>query len=53
MSSTGLAIITTPHTVLEDIFDCLTLSQCEAVFDFMESRLDSWTSVRQHLDHLP
>ena len=35
---------TTPHALLDDVFDMSVLSICEDVFTFVESRIDAWSN---------
>lgn len=38
MATTGVTELNVPFLLLEDTFEALTISECERVFDFLESR---------------
>ena len=37
-------MVTAPHSLLEDLLDCLTVARCEQVFSFMEARRSVWVA---------
>ena len=34
-----------PISLMSDMFDCITLDVCEALFDIVEKHVATWTSV--------
>ena len=45
--SPGLSTFLLPHTLLEDVFECVTIDIAEAVFAFMETHVATWTQVQR------
>lgn len=33
--------------LLSDVFDCITLEQCDPLFTFVEERVSTWTMVSE------
>jgi len=44
-ASTDETEITTPLTLMEDLCDCAVIAECEQVFQYIENKLEVWTSA--------